>query len=444
MFFRSKPDLELASEYDAAYRERTPLPAIVMLLTAVLAMVGFVVWAALARLDEVTRGEGRVIASSKTQLVQSLEGGLVKELLGRPGQKVTRGQVLIRIDDTGFSSNLGEVAAKILALTAKAARLRHEAEGDPMEPPQFPAELSETAAELVRNETLLYDERHKSLQSQPTVLDERVQQRSLELKESKASADRAREVLALAKQEMGLKKPLADRGIVPKTDIIRLQREITDAQGQMAVLKETLPKLEAAIREAEAQVAEQKQHFREEARSELSSVEAELQVVTQTQKGAKDRVARADIKSPVDGIVNKVNANTVGGVVQAGQTIMELVPLEDSLRVEARIRPADIAFVHPNQPAVVKLTAYDFSIYGGLDGEVELISADSVYDEQLRESFYLVTIKTLQNRLKAGSDELPIIPGMVASVDILTGKKSVLYYLLKPINKARQEALRER
>jgi membrane fusion protein, adhesin transport system len=442
--FRSRPDLDLASEYDAALREKTPLAGIVTLLACVLVIGGFLAWAALAKLDEVTRGDGKVIPSSKTQLVQSLEGGLIKEVLIKAGDRVSKGDILVRIDDTGFSSNFGEVTAKIISLSAKSTRLLHEAEGNLDAVPQFPADMQESAPALVANETSLYKERQKSLLTQLRVLEERVEQRALELKEAQASMDKSREYLALANQEMKLKKPLAARGIVSKTDIIRLQRDIADAEGQIAVLRETLPKIESSIRESKALIAEQQQKFREEARAELSLVEAERTVAEQSVKAAKDRVVRADIRSPVEGIVNKVNANTIGGVVQAGQTIMEIVPIEDSLFVEARIKPADIAFVHPNQNAVVKLTAYDFSVYGGLEGKVELISADSVYDEQLRESFYLVTVKTLENRLKVGKEDLPIIPGMVASVDILTGKKSVLDYLLKPINKARNEAMRER
>ena len=442
--FRKKPNLEMASEYDAALREETPFFGVVAVITAAVFILGFILWAGLAKLDEVTRGEGRVIPSSKTQLVQSLEGGIVKEVLVRTGNQVKKGDVLARIDDTGFASNLGEVRAKVMALTAKVSRLRHEAEGDLEKSPVFPDELITASADIVKNETQLFVQRQKSLLTQVKVLRERVEQRSRELEETKASMARAKDVLSLANQEMKVKKPLAERGIVSKTDILRLQRDVADAQGQISVLKETLPKIESSVRESEGLIEEQQQNFREEARTELSQMEAELAVSKETILAAKDRVVRADIRSPVDGIVNKVNANTVGGVIQAGQTIMEIVPNEEALFVEARIRPADIAFVHPNQRAVVKLTAYDFSIYGGLEGQVELISADSVYDEQLRENFYLVTVKTLEKRLKAGKEELPIIPGMVASVDILTGKKSVLDYLLKPINKARDEALRER
>ena len=442
--FRARHDLEMASEYDAALREKTPFFGVVTTIACLAAVGGFILWASVANLDEVTRGDGKVIASSKTQLVQSLEGGIIKEVLVRTGDKVTKGAILARISDTGFASNLGEVLAKVLSLGARVVRLRHEAEGDLTTSPVFPAEMRAKSDSVVQNESDLFDDRMKSLAAQVKVLDERVEQRSRELNEATASMTKSKEVLSLANQEMKLKKPLAERGIVAKTDIIRLQREIADADGQIAVLKQTLPKLEASIRESQALVSQQQLKFREDARAELSQVESELDVAQETILGAKDRVVRADIRSPVEGIVNKINANTVGGVIQAGQTIMEIVPIEDSLRVEARIRPADIAFIHPNQNAVVKLTAYDFSIYGGLEGNVELISADSVYDEQLRENFYLVTVKTLKNSLKVGKEQLPIIPGMVASVDILTGKKSVLDYLLKPINKARAEALRER
>ena len=241
-----------------------------------------------------------------------------------------------------------------------------------------------------------------------------------------------------------LKKPLAAQGIVPRTDVIKLERDIAETTGQIATQNETRPKLEAAVREAQAELKQPEEKFRQDARTDLSEADAQLSVTQETLRAAKDRVFRADIKSPVDGIINKINSNTVGGVVQAGQTLMEIVPLEDALFIEAKIRPADIAFVRPQQPVVVKITAYDFSIYGGLEGEVEQISADSVYDEQTHENFYLVTVKTLTTQLKREKENLPIIPGMVASVDILTGKKSVLDYLLKPINKARAEALRER
>jgi membrane fusion protein, adhesin transport system len=232
--------------------------------------------------------------------------------------------------------------------------------------------------------------------------------------------------------------------VVPKTDVIRLQREIADLEGQLASSRERQPRLEAAIREAEGQVEELGLRFREEAQAEFSQATAEFSIVRESMRSARDRVVRTDIRAPVSGIVNRLNVNTIGGVVSAGENLVEIVPVEDLLRVEVKVRPSDIAFVHPNQPALVKITAYDFSIYGGLQGEVEKISADTSVDEDTREVFYLVTVRTEDSELGSGARKLSIIPGMVASVDIMTGKKTVLDYLLKPINKARQEALRER
>ncbi|WP_119271783.1 HlyD family type I secretion periplasmic adaptor subunit [Taklimakanibacter deserti] len=444
MYALRRGDLDFLSEYDAAARRGAPRGTVVSLLVFAGMFLVALVWASWAKLDEVTRGLGQVIPSSKTQLIQSLEGGIVKEILVRAGDRVAKGAVLVRIDDTGFSSNLGESRAKQLALQSQVARLRHEAEGALDVEPPFTDELHKAAPDIIANELELFRARRLSLDTQLRVLQERIEQRTLELSEVNASLKRFNDNLKLAEEDMKIKKPLADRGIVAKTDVLKIRRDIADTSGQIATAQETKSRTEAAIREAKAMFDEQEQKFRQDARAELSQGMAELTVIEETLRAAKDRVVRADIRSPVEGIVNKLNTNTVGGVVQAGQTLMEIVPLEDSLFVEAKIRPSDIAFVHPRQPAVVKITAYDFSVYGGLEGEVELISPDSIYDEQARESYYIVTVKTLQSQLKGKEGDLPIIPGMVASVDILTGKKSVLDYLLKPINKARSEALTER
>ncbi len=444
MYALNRSDLDFLSEYDAAARRGAPRGTIVSLLVFAGLFMGALLWASWAQLDEITRGVGQVIPSSKTQLIQSLEGGIVKEILVRGGNRVAKGDVLVRIDDTGFSSNLGELRAKQLALESKVTRLRHEAEGSLGEEPPFADKLRQEAPAIIANELELFRARKTSLDTQLRILKERVEQRTLELSESSAALKRMQDNLRLAEEDMKIKKPLADRGIVAKTDIIKIRRDIADTSGQLATLQETRSRIEASIREANAMFDEQEQKFRQDARAELSQGMAELTVIEESLRAAKDRVTRADIRSPVDGVVNKLNTNTVGGVVQAGQTLMEIVPLEDSLFVEAKIRPSDIAFVHPRQPAVVKITAYDFSIYGGLEGEVELISPDSTFDEVSRENYYIVTVKTLQSQLKGKEGELPIIPGMVASVDILTGKKSVLDYLLKPINKARSEALTER
>ncbi len=437
-------DLDYAGEFDAAMRRGPPRGTIISLFIFALFFGSMAAWANWAKLDEVTRGEGKFIPSSKTQLVQSLEGGIIKELLFRAGDPVKKGDILLRIDDTNFSSNQGELRAKQIALEAQTTRLKHEATGDLKKSPSFKKDIFKGAEDVIANELSLYKSRLTSLTTQVEILNARLDQRQRELAESDAALARFRDSLRLANEELKIKKPMADRGIVSKTDIIALRRQIADSEGQIAIQKETRPKIEASVREAKASIREQEQKFRQEASGQLTTQEAELAVVNETMRGATDRVTRADIRSPVDGIINKVNNNTIGGVVQAGQILMEIVPQDASLFVEVKIRPSDIAFVSPKQLALVKITAYDFSIYGGLDGEVELISADSVFDENTKENFYLVTVRTLANRLKRGKEDLPIIPGMVASVDILTGKKSVLEYLLKPINKAKSEALTER
>ena len=437
-------DLDYATEYTSALHSGVPkslrrLVIIVLLMIAVL--VG---WANWAQLDEVARGEGRVVASGRNQLLQSLEGGIVEEILVKTGDHVKRGDVLVRINDIGFSSDLGEIESKRLNLMAQIARLEHETDRQAQGVPEFPALLQQRAPKLVESELRLFKARRQSLNVQINILNERVQQKQRELAEIRINLRRLEANLKLALEEEEIKAPLAKSGVVPKTDVIRLQREISDLRGQIDTAKESIPRLEAGIREAEGQVEEQRLRYLQEAQAELGQRLAEQAIVKEAIRAARDKVQRADIRAPVDGIVNALNANTVGGVVRAGEILAEIVPLEAALRVEARIKPSDIAFVHPQQEAVVKITAYDFSIYGGLDGVVEKISPDSSVDEATREVFYTVTIKTLQNELAGKKQRLSIFPGMVASVDILTGKKSVLDYLLKPINKAREEALRER
>ena len=440
----NREDLDFATEYNAAINQGPPRTTAVFLITLVVIFLSFLAWSSWAQLDEVTRGEGRVIASTKNQIVQSLEGGIVKAILVKTGDLVKQGDVLLKIDDTGFSSNFGELRARQASLEATIVRLNHELSGAQGTPPVFPPELIAAAGATIRTELQLYDARQRSLASQITILEERVKQRRRDLSELRANLDRISQNLELAREEERIKAPLAEKGIVPKTDFIRLKREIADLGGQITSSSESVPRLEAAIREAEALAREQTLKFRQDAQAELSARTGDLAVVDESMRAARDRVVRADVRSPVDGIVNSLSVNTVGGVVRAGATLVEIVPVEENLLIEAKVRPSDIAFIRPDQAALVKITAYDFSIYGGIDGVVQKISADSSMDEVSREVFYLVTVKTLSNQLGDQRNKQFIIPGMVASVDILTGKKSVLDYLLKPLNKARYEALRER
>lgn len=439
-----REDLDFASDINAAAFKGPPKITFIFLFTVSSLFIVFLIWAALAKIDEVTRGDATIVPSSKIQVVQSLEGGIVKELPVRVGTVVKKNQVLLRIDDTGFASNVGELKAKQSNLLAQIARLETEYEHGVSQSISFPEDLVRGAPDIVASERRLFKVRQDNLKNQIGILEDRLEQRSRELGEQKANLTRYENNLSIAEQERKLKAPLAESGIVPKTDVLRLQREISDLTGQIAATRQIIPRLESAMREAQRQIEEQILLFRQNAQTELNQRLEDLAVARETMKAATDRVVRTDIRSPVDGIINKLNVNTVGGVIKAGEDLLEIVPIADTLLVEARIRPADIAFIHPQQAAIAKITAYDFSIYGGLQGKVERISPDTVLDEISGERFYTVTIRTEKSSLGKGNKDLPIIPGMVASVDILTGKKSILDYLLKPIVKARNEALRER
>jgi adhesin transport system membrane fusion protein len=439
-----RQDLDFARDSEAALLAAPSKGRGAFLYVCLAFFITALTWASLAQLDEVTRGQGRVIPSSKRQVIQSLEGGIVKALLVHEGDKVTKGQVLLRIDDTGFSSNLGELEAKEIALTAAVTRLGTEASNADADTVQFPPELAEKAPDVVKAETTLFNIRRSGLLNQLHVLGERLTQRKQELAELEESKKRFTNSRDIAQHEREMKAPLAQKGIISKVDLLKLDREISDLQGQIDTTEQSIPKVDAAIREAERLIEEEKLTFRQNAQTELSTKLAELTVVRQSLTGAEDRVNRTEVRSPVDGIVNKLQINTIGGVVRASEPMIEITPIEDTLRVEARIRPSDIAFITPGQKATVKITAYDFTIYGGLEGKVELVSSDSTLDEQNKESYYSVTIRTNDTSLRKDGQSFPIIPGMVATVDILTGKKSVLTYILKPIIKARYEALRER
>lgn len=439
-----RQDLDFARDSEAALFD-APSKGKSRFLSVCLALfAALLLWATFAQLDEVTRGEGRVIPSSKRQVIQNLEGGIVKAIYVREGDKVTKGQVLLHIDPTGFASNLGEFAAKDLALSAAVARLEVEASDPDAESIPFPQELKDKAPSVVQAETTLFTIRRSSLANHINVLKERLTQKKQELAELQENLKRYTTGRDIAKQEHKIKAIVAEKGIISKVDVLRLEREVADLDGQIAATEQAIPRVDSAIREAERLVEEEKLTFRQNAQSELNTKLAELAVIKQSVSGAEDRVNRTEVRSPVDGIVNKLLVNTIGGVVRASEPMIEVTPVEESLFVEARIKPSDIAFIGPGQPALVKITAYDFTIYGGLEGKVVVISSDSTVDEQTKESYYLVTIKTNEGALLEGKDSMPIIPGMVASVDIITGKKSVLSYLLKPIVKARQEALRER
>lgn len=421
--------------------EELPLSSHILLVTMVGFFVAFIVWANLATLDEVTRGDGKIIPSSEVQVIQNLEGGIVEEFLVREGDTVEAGQILMKLRNIDAASNLGANQSKYLGMMATVSRLKAEAEGKAA--PEFPEEVIKGAPQSVTEEMEAFKANNQSFSSQIAVYEQQLAQRQQEVRELNTRIADIRGVISLSQQERDVIAPLVERGSAPKLELIQLERALKEKQTELNGLLGALPRSKAAVSEAEAKIAEVKNGFRAQAQTELSAKMIEMNAIGETLGSLEDRKTRTEIRSPVNGTVKDIKVTTVGGVVKPGENIIEIVPKDDQLLVEARVRPSDIAFLYPKQPAVVKLTAYDFSIYGGLKGELIDISADTITNEK-GESFYRVRLRTFENTLKRKGEVLPIIPGMVASVDIMTGKKTVMEYILKPFIKTLNNAMNER
>lgn len=412
-------DFAFANDVRAAIELRTPRTARIILAASLALMLVFVVWAHFAVLDEVKRGNAQVVPSQQIQVVQSLEGGIVGSILVKEGDIVQKGQPLLKIDDTKFSADLGEIRERRNAMAARVARLEAEAQGK--DRVSFPTELIKNAPGAIKDEQSVFDSHAQKLSDDINVFKQQEQKLS--------------DSLSSFEHEASITRPLFEQKVIPEIEMIRLDRQVSDTRGQLA--------------EVRARIANAGASFRSQAADDLAKSKGDLAVLDENIKSAQDRVRRAELQAPVYGIVNKINVTTVGAVVQPGADIMDIVPLDDSLLVEGRIRPQDIAFIRPGQDAVVKISAYDSSVYGSLKGKVERISADTITEDrsasgQKPESFYRVMVRTDTNHLGTPDHPLPIIPGMVATVEVLTGRKSVLDYLIKPARLLREDALRER
>ncbi len=399
-------DFAFANDIRAAAALRTPRTSRMLLLTFLALLVAFLAWAHFAVLDEVKRGNGRVVPSRQTQVVQTLEGGIVGEILVQEGSIVQQGQSLMRIDDTKFASEFGEIRERRAAMAARVARLDAEARG--RSEVTFPDQLDQVVPASVATETSVFKMRSQKVAQDVDVLNQQVTRLSGTLK--------------LLDRELALTRKLYEQKVVPEIEMLRLDRQATEMRGQLA--------------ESQSKIANTLASFRSQADEDLAKSKGDLAVLDENIKSAQDRVRRTDLRAPVHGIVNKLNVTTVGAVVQPGANLMDIVPLDDSLLVEGRIRPQDIAFIRPNQDAVV------------MKGKVERISADTIVDDKAekserQETFYRVMVRTDRNHLGTTERPLPIIPGMVATVEILTGEKSVLDYLIKPARTLRDDALRE-
>ncbi|WP_278404826.1 HlyD family type I secretion periplasmic adaptor subunit [Pseudoalteromonas ruthenica] len=417
--------------------QQQPLAARGLLYAIAVAVILLLVWAAYAQLDEVTRGEGRVIPSQKLQIVQSYDGGMVEQILVKEGQVVEQGDLLVKVDPTRFVSSLRESRAQYLGLSAEVARLQALTAHTEL---VFSDELKQQAPNAIKYEQAQYRSNKQELTQQIRIHQRQLEQRRQDYNETAAAIEQYRASLALSQRELRVTRPLLQSGAVSEVDIIRLERQAVDLQGEIKRAQAALKRTQAAIEEAQSKIDEVELTMVNRWRDQLSDSMLRLDALRETQTGLADKVTQTDIRSPVRGTVQRLLVNTVGAVLQPGSDLVEIIPLDDQLLVEAKVAPQDIAFLRPGQPAMIKLTAYDFTIYGGLEAQVTHISADTVTDER-DNTYYLVQLKTSRGSL---SEQLTIIPGMTTQVDIITGQKTVLDYLLKPILKATSQAMTER
>lgn len=398
------------------------------------------IWAATASLDRVTRGMGRVTPSNKLQEVQYLEGGIVKDILVKAGDKVKAGDILVRLDPTQFSAEFAQNREGYNLLYAKTARLEAIAAGKPL---VFPKALKRSAPKIVADERKLYEARMEELAASLAVEEARLAQRKQSLKEARVALDYAKQNQALAAEELAMVETLVGKGIEPQIELLRARQRESAARGEIEKAKIAVSRAELEVSEAENEIIRIKKTFSASVADELSKAKAELAEVSGGLPALEDKVARTDVRAPIDGVVNRVLVSTIGGVVQPGETIVEIVPSEDTLLVEAKIKPADIGFLRVGQKAKVKITAFDSAIYGSLDGHIEWISADAVEDPKEKDRHYLIRVRTEKSAIDTRKGALKIMPGMAAEVDVLNGKRTVLAYLFTPLARVQDKALRE-
>ena len=427
--------------------DELPLSRHLILVTVVAFFIAFIVWASFASLDEVTRGFGKIIPSSELQEVASLEAGIVEDFFVTKGERVKEGQLLVRLRDIAASSDLETNRSRYLGLLASVTRLQAEVSG--AKSVSFPAQVQKGAPDSVQEELRTFQANKNRVVEQRNVLEQQLTQRQQEVIELESRISDLKQVIALSRQEKAMIEPLVARGSAPKIELVQLERGIREQLTELNSLQKSQPRARAAVNEAQSRIDELDSTTKAEAQAELAEKTVEVNSLKETLSGLKDRKAQTEITSPVNGIVHDITVNTKGGVVQPGQPIVQIVPEGEPLFVEAKIKPSDVAFLRPKiadrdgQAAMVKITAYDFSIYGGLDGELISISPDTITDEQ-GETFYRVRVQTAQNELVRKGEVLPITTGMEAQVDILTGEKSVMEYLVKPFVKTLNQSMGER
>ncbi len=436
----SKGDLAYMSSLSSAVVLKSPTSSRIILWIILTVLIALIFWAKYAHIDELTRGLGKVIPSHQIQVVQNLEGGIVSDILVDEGELVEPNQVLIKIDDTSFSSSYDEAMGHLAALKAKSLRLEAEATSRAMRDQDV---KNSSHPEYYKKEKSLFQSNKKQLVSQISELKSQKSQKKSALTESRSKLKKLRRSYKLMEEEVGITKPMVTKGIVSKVEFLQLQRKANNILGELEEAKNSIPRLKSSILEVQDKINTAKLNFQNKAKLEWNKTTDEMNRIIEQNSALDDKVKRTLVRSPVKGIIKRMLVNTINGVVQPGMDIVEIVPVQDNLLIETKIQPKDIAYLYPGQKALVRFTAYDFTIYGGLNGVVTQISADTIVDEK-GESYYLVRIKTDKNYLEKNGEKMDIIVGMTANVDIITGKKSILEYMLKPIMKAKYNAFTER
>lgn len=400
------------------------------------------VWASLAKLDRVTRGAGWVVTSNQLQELQYLEGGIVKEILVSAGDHVAAGEVLVKLDPTQMNVAFAQGQEGYNTIVAKIARLEAEAS---LQPLTFPDRFVAGAPRVAGNERQLYEARQAELNASLEIEEKKLSQRKKALDDARIALTTAEEAYTLAAEEHRIMQRLVSKGIEPQVELLRARQRDAQAKGEMQRAEIAVSRIELEIGEAEGEIERIRKTFSASAADELNKAKAELEELKGELPALQDKVARTDVRAPVPGVVNRVLVSTIGGVVSPGETIVELVPSEDSLLVEARIKPADIGFLKIGQEARVSITAYDSSLYGSLDGTIENISPDAIEDEKTGERFYNITVRTAADALASKrAGDLKILPGMAAEVAILNGKRTVLAYVIKPMSQLGDKALKDK
>lgn len=446
LFRKPVPDTEFMPDATAAWLESPPAASHWLLWGVAAFFLTALIWAAIAEVDQIVSGQGKVIPSSQVQLVQNLEGGIVSAIHVKAGDRVEKGQVLMQLDPTRFSSQFEEGSARDLALRVRIARLSAEATSLPFSAPE---DLEREHPELVANERAVHRSRGLELESNLVVFRQQRSQKEQELREVQARQRQLADSLALASRELELTRPLVGQGAASHVEVLRLDRAVNELRGELESSRLAEPRVLSAIEEARGKIAGIHAQFRAEASRELSLARAEQAAASAANVGLADRVERTQVRAPAAGIVKQVKVATVGGVVQPGVELMEIVPAEDRLLVEGRVKPSDIAFLKVGQPASVRLSAYDYSIYGDFDATLEYIGADTVVPDPATtgrdaEPYYEIRVRTNSNTLRGQDRPVTILPGMEATVAVRTDKRTILQYLMKPLIKTRQNAFRER